>query len=472
MQKLVYLTALIAVSVWAQIDVSRLSADALKADVSFLASDALRGRGTPSPGLEIAGEFIASQFRRAGLEPVGDDGYFQTAAFESVNPNPEGLAFTIVSERGAVSAKGTAMAILQASAVDLRKAAVVKVGAGELAGVTREQVDGKVLAIDSVDGQNLVIVLRQLPVLVAKLRPALVVLLPKAGLPSDMPPRVREVSTGTAVVPVMVIWDEDVRAALSPEASVSVHIAAPLVVPVKLRNLIGVLRGSDPALRDTYVLVTAHYDHLGVRGTGEGDRINNGANDDASGTASVIEIANTLASLAARPKRSIVFMAFFGEEQGLLGSRYYAAHPVFLLAKTVADFNLEHMGRTDVDGGTSVGLVNVTGFDYSTVTDAVVKAGTQVGVKVVKNERLNERIFNGSDNYSLAEAGVPAHSMSVGYIFPDYHKPGDEWTKLDYANMALVDRAVAVYAVADSTEAPQWKDIPQTQKYIKARQAQ
>jgi Zn-dependent M28 family amino/carboxypeptidase len=183
-------------------------------------------------------------------------------------------------------------------------------------------------------------------------------------------------------------------------------------------------------------------------------------------------VANALAALPTRPKRSIVFLTFFGEELGLVGSRYYGAHAIFPLAKTVADLNLEQLGRTDVDGGSSVGLVNVTGFDFSTLTDAVVKAGGDTGLEVVKNARLNELFFAQSDNQAMADAGVPAHTLSVGYMFPDYHKVSDEWPKIDYANLALVDRTVALaaYEVADSTEAPQWKDIPQTQKYIKARQ--
>ncbi len=105
-------------------------------------------------------------------------------------------------------------------------------------------------------------------------------------------------------------------------ATASVHIPAPGRVPVILRNVIGVLpgSGSDPALRDTYVLLTAHYDHLGVREQGSGDRIYNGANDDGSGTVSVMEVARALARLPKHPRRSIVFMTFFGEEEGLIGS--------------------------------------------------------------------------------------------------------------------------------------------------------
>src|SRR4029434_6334443 len=97
----------------------------------------------------------------------------------------------------------------------------------------------------------------------------------------------------------------------------------------KVRNVIGLLRGSDPKLADTYILVTAHYDHLGIRANVEGDNIFNGANDDGSGTVSVMEIASALASMKRRPKRSIVFMTFYGEERGLVGSRYYGAHPIF-----------------------------------------------------------------------------------------------------------------------------------------------
>src|SRR5262249_18763676 len=114
---------------------------------------------------------------------------------------------------------------------------------------------------------------------------------------------------------------------------------------IKLRNVVGLLRGSDPALKDSYLIVSAHYDHIGVRPTGEGDRINNGANDDGSGTVSVIELASALAGLKQRPRRSIVFITWFGEEKGLVGSRYYGRHPLFPLEKTVAMVNLEQVGR-------------------------------------------------------------------------------------------------------------------------------
>jgi Zn-dependent M28 family amino/carboxypeptidase len=121
----------------------------------------------------------------------------------------------------------------------------------------------------------------------------------------------------------------------------SLNLAASIAKPVKLRNVVGLLRGTDPVLKDTYVLVTAHYDHLGTGAPRcnpiDGDAICNGANDDGSGTVSVIELASALATLKERPKRSILFMAVFGEESGLLGSRYYGRHPIFPIEKTVSD---------------------------------------------------------------------------------------------------------------------------------------
>ncbi len=450
---------------------ARLTANDLRADVSFLASDALEGRGTPSPGLDIAAEFIASQFRRAGLEAAGDDGYFQTAALNQVTRNTDGLELTL--EVGGRTIKGTSgMTLMQAAALDLSHAPAVKMAADEV--LTPEQVRGKVLVLESAAGGRR----PRIPAAeIARLQPALVVVLAAAPLGQmNSRPRLEEAPG----VPMLAVWDGAIRTALADarpgplEAAFSVKIPPPLSTPVKLRNVIGILRGSAPALRDTYVVVSAHYDHLGVMGTGEGDHIFNGANDDASGTASMIEIANALAPLPSRPKRTIVFLAVFGEELGLLGSRYYARHPVFPLARTVADINLEQMGRTDDTSGTHVGMVNVTGFDYTTLTSELQKAGAETGIQVVKDEKNSDPFYAASDNQAFADAGVPSHTLSVSYIFPDYHKAGDEWFKIDYENMAKVDRAVAlaVFRIADSAEAPQWNTAnPKTARYAKARQS-
>src|SRR5262249_42490866 len=127
-------------------------------------------------------------------------------------------------------------------------------------------------------------------------------------------------------------------------ATVSLRAPAAAEKPVKLRNVIGLLRGSDPVLKDSYVFLTVHYDHLGMDRRG---RIYNGANDNGSGTVSVMELASAIASRATRPRRSVVFMTFFGEEKGDVGSDYYARHPIVPIEQTVANVNLEQVGRTD-----------------------------------------------------------------------------------------------------------------------------
>ncbi len=457
---------------------NRLTANDLRADVSFLASDTLQGRGTPSPGLDVAAEFIASEFRRAGLDPAGDDGYFQTALFESVTPNFDGLKLTVETGGQTLQADTASVGLIDAAAADLSRAAAVKapLEASALDALSREQIRGKVLIVDaSAGGFSL---LRRIPALAAKLQPAAVIVLRAGSQGMSASARLREVSAKS--VPILAVWDSGIRIALAAAApgpldgAVSLHVAAPGAVPVKLKNVVGVLPGSNPSLAQSYVLVTAHYDHLGVRGTGPGDHIYNGANDDASGTASVIEIAKTLAALPRRPMRSIVFVALFGEELGLVGSRYYASHPIFPLARTVADLNLEQMGRTDDVTGPRVGLVNVTGFDYTNLTGDLKRAGEAFNIAVVKDEASSDAFFARSDNQAFADAGIPSHTLSVGYIFPDYHKPGDEWPKIDYENMAKVDSAVAlaVYRVADAAADPQWNaSDPKTERYIKAHDA-
>src|SRR5664280_314415 len=133
---------------------ARLRPNDLKADVSFLASDALQGRATPSPGLDMAAEYIAAQFRRAGLEPVGDDGYFQKASYQSVRPNAEGLAFTLYTAKGAAQAGEGSVAIQEGVATGLNRAAgslSVTLKAA-LDSLTAEEVRGKVLLVEVPDG--------------------------------------------------------------------------------------------------------------------------------------------------------------------------------------------------------------------------------------------------------------------------------------------------------------------------------
>jgi hypothetical protein len=314
-----------------------ISAATMRTHLTYLASDELGGRGTPSPGLDLAANYIAAQFRRAGLEPLGDDGYFQTADWNLINP----------------------------------------------------------------------------------------------------------------------------RRNKDPQAAPA--------APVKVRNVVGILRGSDPVLRDTYILVTAHYDHLGTR-QGSGDQIFNGANDDGSGTVSVIELASAFAAQPVRPKRSIVFMTVFGEEHGLVGSRYYGAHPLVPVERTVAGINLEQVGRTDDNEGEQKLSAGVTGFDFSEVGAILRQAGEQTGIRIWKHPVNSDKYFAFSDNQALADQGIPSHTVSVAYSYPDYHGAGDHADKIDYDNMAAVDRAMAlaISMIANNPKAPAWNGAnPKAAPYLK-----
>jgi hypothetical protein len=458
----------VACAAWAQSPSLNIGANALKADVSFLASDALEGRGTPSRGLDLAGEFIASQFRRAGIEPAGNEGYFQTAAFEGVTAKTEGLSVSFEVGGKTITAPAGSIVAPSSGAVDVKSAPVVFAAGEALAALTPEQVDGKVLVIAGGGGRGLRI---------EKIHPAAIVALsagPARGGRGGGRPQLRE--AGTAGPNLISVSDAGVSEGLASKdaaTTATIHIPAPDIAAMKLRNVVGILRGSDPQLKDSYLMLTAHYDHLGIRDTGTADRIFNGADDDASGTASLIEIAAALAASPVKPKRSIIFIALFGEELGDLGSRYYSQHPIFPLAKTVADVNLEQLGRTDDTQGPHVRMFNLTGYDFTDLPAVFNKAGEATGIRAVKDEKNSDPYFTRSDNAAFAQAGVPSTTLSVAYDFPDYHKAGDEWEKLDYDNMALVDRtiALAVTDLANSAETTKWNESnPKTAAFVKARE--
>jgi hypothetical protein len=445
----------------------RIKANDLKADVSFLASDALKGRGTPSAGLDIAAEYIAAQFRRAGLEPAGDDGYFQNAPFESRTPNQDGLQLTLDIGGRRFDVNSASMRIMRPGAVDLRDAVMKVVDARPMT-VSSEEKPGS----PEPPGRPLLV---NSPSLTTRAGAPLIVWIPQRGIPQGGTYAPALAPAGASGQPILAVSDAELRAALdaAPDAEVKItaHIPAPKVEPVVLRNVVGVLRGADPALKSACLVISAHYDHLGTRAITDGDGIFNGANDDASGTATVIAIANALAAMP-RPKRSIVFLAMFGEEQGGLGSAYYVKHPVFPLAKTIAEINLEQLGRTDDAQGPRLRQFNLTGFDFTTLAAVFQAAGKEAGVRAVNDPKLGGPYFSRSDNVKFADAGIPSTTISVTYMFPDYHNVGDEWPKLDYGNMAKVDAAIALAAwrLAEAAAVPQWnRKNPATTRYIRAR---
>ena len=460
--------------------IEHVRAASLRGDLSFLASDLLEGRNTPSRGLEIAAEYIAAQFRRAGLEPGGDQEYFQTAHLVVSEPNREGLEVKLSGPEGSFVADPRDVGSDTGAAVDISNTPLFKLDVNDSV-LTRdlasEQLNGKVVIVERGRGSggNARAAFRKL----RDAKPAAIVTVDRreAGEGDRREQRLIDPEAPRTSVPrVTVSGDGAARfyaslKAGSSDAVASIHVIAPRRTEVVLHNVIGILRGSDPALKDTSVLLTAHYDHIGRLEDGPGDRIYNGANDDGSGTVSVIEVARALASLDKHPRRSIVFMTFFGEEKGLIGSGYYARHPAWPLDKTVAQLNLEQVGRTDSSEGPQLSNATVTGFDYSNLTDYLSKAGALTGVKLYKHPRNSDAYFGSSDNLSMAEAGIPAHTLTVSFEYPDYHGLGDEWQKIDYNNMAKVDRmvAAALMMMANSAEPVHWNEQnPKAAAFIRA----
>ena len=449
-----------------QAAIKRISANSLKGDVSFLSSDLLEGRDTPSAGLDIAAEFVASQFRRAGLEPAVDGGYLQTAAMVLQKPVRSGQRL-VARIGGNEIAIDKGVLARNESELELHGEIVWKYDAEGLRTASAADLRGKVIAIESLPPQAFRS-LRQSP---AKLI-VIASRIPGFGNANRIVDKSR--TAGGAIVSVE---NDEFREALKRQPlgrttmTLDTRLPAPEEKPFKASNVAGLLRGSDPELSKTFVLVSAHYDHIGVS-TREGpDRIYNGANDDASGTASVIETAYSLASLKPRPKRSILFIAFFGEEKGLIGSRYYAEHPLVPLETSVAGLSLEQIGRTDEEKGPALKSIRVTGQDFSDIVTTMQSAIESAGVKIERDDaQRSASFFARSDNFSLAEKGIPAHTICVAYVYPDYHGLGDHWDKIDYENMESVVRAIAagILAIAENPTPPKWnKDNPAAARYAK-----
>jgi Zn-dependent M28 family amino/carboxypeptidase len=230
---------------------------------------------------------------------------------------------------------------------------------------------------------------------------------------------------------------------------------------VDSRNVIGVLEGSEKP--DEYVIFSAHWDHLGVGEPQNSDKIYNGAVDNASGTAMIMEIARVAAKIQPRPKRSLVFLAVTAEEQGLLGSEYYANNPVFPLNRTVANINVDGAnvyGRNDSH-------IEVVGFGYNTLEDTLKDIVAKQGRTVVPDASPEAGHYFRSDQFSFAKKGVPAlFTQSVtpedykDYNAKRYHKPSDEFDP-NWDMKAAVADADALLQVAlraaNDDKWPEWK---------------
>ncbi|HEX6105088.1 MAG TPA: M28 family peptidase [Gemmatimonadales bacterium] len=437
----------------------------IRRHLEILADDSMQGRLTASPGLERAATYVVAEFERLGLTPAGDSGtYEQRWGVSRWVPDP-------VRSRVELSGPGG------------RAQAALGRDARYIGGA----VDGR-----TIEGEALLLTgpLTARDTAHPRLRDR-IVLLPvdySRPLPADLQERVDRIAARAGAVLLLSSRDSgafadrleaaarprftpDFRAADEGAPVLELHRRAlgslregdRLRASVRLErrglaharvpNLIGVLEGADPALRDEYVAISAHVDAVGMR-PGAVDSVNNGADDNASGLAALLELAEAFSDPDARPRRSLLFLVPSGEEQGLWGSDYFTRHPTVPLDRIVANLNMDLIGRNWTDS------IIVVGPEFSTLGAAlrrVQQAHPELRMAPIADRWPEERIFYRSDHYHFARRGVPILFFTSG-THPDYHQPSDSPDRVDAEKASRVAQLLyhLAAAVANDPERPRW----------------
>jgi Zn-dependent M28 family amino/carboxypeptidase len=441
---------------------SVISEENIRAELGFLASDALQGRASGTNYERIAAEYIGSQFRQFGLEPGGDrDGSGQKGFVQRVPLN--GVRFK------------TAPTLTISSGSDLK---IFTFGKDFLVSFLRSSnISGDLQLIDAdgtpaksavalikipeeIDSQKRQDIIRK-----ARAAQAAAVLL----IETDANKRTRE--SGDIRLPNLA---KRIRGQSGNETSFaaialskeSFDSIATLTTPAKVVfageteqvedsatwNAIGVLRGSDPKATQEVIVLSAHLDHLGVAENPSGpDAIFNGADDDASGCVAVLEMARVLAA-GKRPRRTIYFICFGSEERGGYGAQYFVANSPVPLAKIVADITFEMLGRPDAK--VAPNTLWLTGFERSNLGPELAKQGALL----VPDPHPEQNFFQRSDNYTLALRGIVAHTVSSFGLHTDYHRVSDDISKIDFPFMtrSIQSMVKPIRWLANSAFKPTW----------------
>jgi Zn-dependent M28 family amino/carboxypeptidase len=497
------------------------------AHVQFLADDSLEGRDTGSRGFEKAADYMAEQFRAAGLQPAGSDGYRQPMDFHAMRIDEDHSSLDLLRDGKVQAVKLGVDAILNVSSrgAENVEAAAVFVGYGltvpesnydDLAG---QNVKGKIVVYITGGPANIAGPVkahyqsgeeRRRALLKAGAIGTISIANPKSTevpwsriAASRFQPRMELSDPGQDVPPpleVVITFNptqaemlfagsghsfQEILAALNagkplPHFPLAVKIHARVGMTrseAKSENVVGVLPGSDAELKKEYVVISAHLDHLGIGEPVNGDRIYNGAMDDASGDASLIEIARALKDSGAKPKRSILFLSVTGEEKGELGSQYFAAHPP-VTGPIVADFNMDmYMPLFPLK------YLEVQGLGESTLGDDIRAVAREANVQVQADKEPEHNRFIRSDQYSFIKKGVPALAFKFGYIpgGPEekifkawyaerYHAPSDDVSQpVDLAAAAQFNAILEALAlrVADAEHRPAWKPDSFFRRFVK-----
>lgn len=445
--------------------------------LGFLAGSQCQGRGSGQPGFQKAAEFVAARFKAAGLKPLGDRGtYFQNATFYL--PTVRNARFEI----GSAAASGDAAFQMNASGRDVDvDGDVVLFRMGADAHLSAEQLaaaKGRIVVVRYPGGSKALDLAGQMLKADARACVEVVnVLYPSQERPSmydraDDPPPVLGQITHRALAAL----DSNADAFLSAqERGASVldtgrHArlsARGEVQRIPVPNVVGMVEGSDPTLKAEVVGLGAHLDHLGTYASGV---TYPGADDDGSGSTAVMLIANAVAANPVKPRRSVVFMAFFGEEMGLLGSKYLVAHPPFPIDKMVAELQMDMVGR-DSEGKQNGDPSRVDRREENVDTMRLVgsrRISTDLDRSIQDMNRYvgfrfkydSDDVYRRSDHYSFAVKGIPVAFLFDGF-HPDYHRSTDTVDKIDWTKLTNAARLyyLVLMKVANDPVAPR-KDVP------------
>jgi len=439
----------------------------LYARLAVLTSDSLEGRETATEGQRKAAAFIASQFKQYGLQPIvpesGSQSYFQRFALQKSQWKE------VYVKAGSVKLVNGIDLLSMGSAVANTEQSAEVVFVGDLSEVATKakagELKNKIVAVAGVDARSWTSLRRQYAD--ADIKGLLVLggasdsefksvlnryknylAAPRLGLEeSDANgPFVFIVSPDASRDFFGKTIDDLKKAAanaLPPTASISFK-AERIVEEVMTENVLGYLEGSDK--KDEVVVVTAHYDHLGKID----EVIYHGADDDGSGTSAVLEIAQAFSEAKKKgngPRRSILFMTVTGEEKGLLGSEYYTDHPILPLSQTVANLNIDMIGRVDEAHKDNENYIYVIGSDKLSqdlhqLSEKVNTEYTQLALDYTYNDENDpNRFYYRSDHYNFAKNSVPIIFYFNG-VHADYHKPTDTIEKIAFDKMTTITRLV------------------------------
>ncbi|MBI4446396.1 MAG: M28 family peptidase [Acidobacteria bacterium] len=503
-------------------DAVKIQPSNIRAHVRFLSSDLMEGRLPATRGGDLAAHYIATQFELAGLKPVNKDSYFQMVPMVGMNADPN---MQMVLDRQGSSLElnyrkdFVAWAGIEKEEVTIRNGEVVFVGYG----ISAPEVPWDDYKGTDVRGKILMMLVNDPPsddpgffggkaltyygrwtykLEEAARRGALGVLLvhntDMAGYPwqvvegswtgeqFSLPQEVEKSSVIEAWI-TEARADEVLKAAglnfaqARERAGKADFRSVPLgwsmnlsvnssIRKVESPNVVGLLEGIDARLKNEIILITTHYDHLGIGIEVEGDSIYNGAFDNASGTGGMLELARVMA--AQRPRWSILFAAVTAEEQGLIGSEYYARHPLFPLSRTAANINFDSISVWEE----SENIITM-GAERSSLDEVVRNVASEMRIVISPDPFPEKGHFFRSDQFSLVKVGVPAVYLDPGlmirgkpegwgermmneYTEKRYHQPSDEfdpsWSFEGAAQMMEFARRTAL-KIANSESMPRWK---------------